>query len=94
MCPQHELIFAEGAQAESFLPGPQAIRALSRPDRATLRKLMPGPRSKPWCMVRPSVRAGWAQRTMARAGLIGDDSFTHKQARQVLPPRNIAPGSL
>jgi hypothetical protein len=94
MCNQHELIFAEGAQTESFLPGPQAIKALSRHDRATLRKLISGARSRQWHLVRPSLRAGQVQRAMAHAGLIGDDSFAHKQVWPVLPPRNIAPGSI
>ncbi|MFD1343837.1 Hint domain-containing protein [Litorisediminicola beolgyonensis] len=32
----HEVIFAEGAQTESFYPGPQAVGALSAPDREGL----------------------------------------------------------
>lgn len=94
MCNQHELVFAEGAQAESFLPGPQAIKALSRPDRAALQKLMPGLRSRQWHLVRSSLRAGRVQRALARAGWTGYDSFAQAVTGPVLPPRNIAPGSL
>lgn len=100
MFERHELIFAEGAQAESFLPGPQALKALSCRDRAALQSLVPSVRQKLWAGVRPMLRAGQARRAMERAapmtgtGGYSEQYMVRKHAMQVLTPRNIAPGGL
>ena len=41
MLKRHEILFAEGAPVESFLPGPIALAGLSPENRASLRKRLP-----------------------------------------------------
>ena len=62
---RHEVIFSNGVPSESFYPGPQAVRSLTRSDRASLLRLMPalalgpeayGPRARPLAEVN-----GWAE---------------------------------
>lgn len=89
MCDRHELIFAEGAQAESFLPGPQALRSLTRQDRTALHALKPTLRQKQWPGVRPMMRAGQARRAMVDAGCAA--LIPEKSMQGALPTRMIAP---
>ncbi len=100
MFERHELVFANGAQVESFLPGPQALKALSPQDRASLQRLLPDLHRQAWPGVRPMLRAGQARRALGRAmpgARGGGYSARHmaaKHAMQVLPSRNIGPGGL
>lgn len=41
LCDQHEILLAEGAETESFYPGPQALASLSPATRAELEHLFP-----------------------------------------------------
>lgn len=54
MLPAHEVVFADGAPVESFLPGPMALQALSKPCRASL------------FATRPGLRAGLGVPSLAR----------------------------
>jgi len=41
LCDRHEVVFAEGAQTESFFTGPQALQALHHPARAEVFAIFP-----------------------------------------------------
>ncbi|NPD15835.1 Hint domain-containing protein [Xinfangfangia sp. D13-10-4-6] len=41
LCERHEIVFAEGAPAETLLPGPEAIKSLSDAARHELEQLVP-----------------------------------------------------
>lgn len=102
MCERHELIFAEGAQTETFLPRKQALKALSEQDRTMLMTCMPQLRRKPLAEVRPILRVNQVRRALALeernvdtcADGIWRSPAMAKHAMQVLPSRNIAPGGL
>ena len=40
MCPRHEVVFANGAQAETFLPGPEGMAAIDAGARAELERVL------------------------------------------------------
>ena len=60
MLPAHEVVFADGAPVESFLPGPMALQALSKPCRASL------------FATRPGLRAGLGVPSLARPHAKGE----------------------
>lgn len=102
MCEQHELIFAEGAQTETFLPRKQALKSLSEQDRDVLLTRMPHLRQKHMAEVRRILRVGHVRRALmlaerhedACAGTGWRSLAMSKRTAQVLPSRNIAPGGL
>jgi hypothetical protein len=60
---QHQVVLAEGLGAESFFPGPEAIRALDRADRARLFLRFPDlRRGAIWDAARPLLTPGAFQR--------------------------------
>jgi hypothetical protein len=65
LCREHELLRAEGAWAESFLPGPEALSALTPKARAGLEKVMAERGCCP-AMALPALR-GWEGRIAAAA---------------------------
>jgi len=65
----HEMILAEGAAMESFLPGPQALKSLPRRDRADVLSLFPDLRRRVWDGARPILRVGQVRRALARSAV-------------------------
>jgi hypothetical protein len=65
MCENHEVIFGNGIATESFFPGPQALKMMSRKQRAEVFELFPALRPKEVSTVSQS----WAYGPKARAVL-------------------------
>ena len=65
---RHEIVFAEGAPAESLLPGPLALDAMGNAARADLRRAMPALRLQDPAVdaVRPIPPIGQQRRLIAR----------------------------
>ncbi len=61
---RHQVVTADGAAAESLLPGPEALRALPAPDRAAILLRFPElRRGLEWAPARPLIKPGvWRRR--------------------------------
>ncbi|MFD1509087.1 Hint domain-containing protein [Lacimonas salitolerans] len=60
----HQLLLAEGAPVESFLPGPQALKSLPRTDRQKVSSLFPTLGQRCWAAARPTLRPGKVRRQL------------------------------
>lgn len=61
----HQVILAEGAPVESFLPGAQALRSLSTPARRRVLSLFPELRRVGWSGARAILKTGQVRRRLA-----------------------------
>ncbi|TCP44298.1 Hint domain-containing protein [Rhodovulum marinum] len=66
MFERHQIVFANGAPAESFYPGPQAVRALTPAARRALLRVLPAAGPAPLAAARPLPGYGPTARPFAR----------------------------